>query len=186
MPSRLIGQNTRDHSQFRDANMQLTAEKLGKSDKLDRLRYLRADGSSTSSSMPRQGILPHDLVHYVVESALPLQHGFMSQVAAGADAAFVMQAAHDPANTRIAVEAVQVEAVVEALQAQLWNGGFDSESFNEGVLGACIARAMPAPNLEGLDAEKALFERALALNQQWSELGYFQSITLVFKQQPKA
>ena len=50
--------------------MHLLAEKLGKTDKLDRLRYRRADGSETACPMPRQGTLPHDLVHYIVESRL--------------------------------------------------------------------------------------------------------------------
>ena len=31
---------------------------------------MRRDGSTTGCAMPRQGILPHDLVHYVVESTL--------------------------------------------------------------------------------------------------------------------
>ena len=42
--------------------MKLIAEKLGKTDKLDRLRYERDNGSSTETAMPRQGILPHDLI----------------------------------------------------------------------------------------------------------------------------
>ncbi|WP_017171899.1 hypothetical protein [Xanthomonas phaseoli] len=94
--------------------MKLIAEKLGKSDKADRLRFFRADGSETQCAMPRQGTLPHDLIHYIVESALPLKHGFLSQVAAGSDAGFVMQAVHDPSNRSVETESVQAEAIVEA------------------------------------------------------------------------
>jgi hypothetical protein len=57
--------------------MKLIAERLGRNDKLDRLRCIRRDGSETATSMPRQGILPHDLVHYVVESGLGWRHGFL-------------------------------------------------------------------------------------------------------------
>ena len=74
--------------------MKLIAEKAGKADRYDNLRYVRADGSESRSPMPRQGTLPHDLIHYVVESTLPLKFGFMSLVARGADALFVMETVH--------------------------------------------------------------------------------------------
>ena len=54
--------------------MRLIATKLGPTDKSDSLTFLRSDGSSARIPLPRQGILPHDLVHFVVESALPLPH----------------------------------------------------------------------------------------------------------------
>jgi hypothetical protein len=46
--------------------MKLIAERLGRND------------SETTTAMPRQGILPHDLVHYVVESGLGWRHGFLA------------------------------------------------------------------------------------------------------------
>ena len=58
--------------------MRLIAEKRSSRDKYDVLRFVRNNGSATDALMPRQGILPHDLIHYVVESALPLRHGFLS------------------------------------------------------------------------------------------------------------
>src|ERR1700739_539951 len=63
--------------------MRLLARKLGKSEKHDLLTCTRVDGSVTQVAMPRHGILPHDLVHSIVESVLPFRHGFMSQVADG-------------------------------------------------------------------------------------------------------
>ena len=71
--------------------MKLTATKSGKSDKLDNLLCTRADGTHTAVKMPRQGILPHDLIHYVVQSTLGYRHGFLGEVANGADIAFAMQ-----------------------------------------------------------------------------------------------
>ena len=112
--------------------VKLIAEKLGKTDKYDRLRFVRSDGSQSKISMPRQGTLPHDLVHYVVESALPLKHGFLSLVAAGADALFVMDTVHDRESPAIEADAVQAEAVVEALQTQLWTDTFEMDDFLEG------------------------------------------------------
>ena len=158
--------------------MKLIAEKLGKNEKYDRLKYLRSDGSQTQSAMPRQGTLPHDLVHYVVESALPLRAGFLSLVAAGADAAFVMQAVHDQANAE--AEAVQAEAVVEALQAQLWSGAFDPEAFLEGVCSACAARGQPPFEFADANAGADLYRKALELDRRWQPLANFQSLTLEF------
>ncbi|MBF6025043.1 hypothetical protein IU514_13510 [Lysobacter niastensis] len=159
--------------------MKLIAEKLGKSDKLDRLRFVRADGSETRCPMPRQGTLPHDLVHYVVESALPLKHGFLGLVAAGSEASFIMQAVHDPANPALETEAVQAEAIVEALQTQLWGGTFDRASFLEAVQLATISRDKPVFEFVGLDPE-ALYSRALCLMEQWSQVPFHQSMELAF------
>lgn len=49
--------------------MRLIATRQGRADRYDQLRCVRRDGSTTGCAMPRQGILPHDLVHYVVESS---------------------------------------------------------------------------------------------------------------------
>jgi hypothetical protein len=159
--------------------MKLIAEKLGKSDKIDRLRFIRADGSETHCPMPRQGTLPHDLVHYVVESALPLKHGFLSLVASGLDAGFVILAGHDPANLAVETEAVQAEAIVEALQTQLWVGTFDRECFLEATRLASTSRNKPAFEFVGIDPE-ALYSRALYLLEQWSQVPFHQSLELAF------
>jgi hypothetical protein len=159
--------------------MKLIAQRRGKNEKYDRLRYVRADGSETSSEMPRQGILPHDLVHYVVESGLPLRHGFLSLVAKGADAGFVMDAIHDKTNLQVEIEAVQTEAIVEALQSQLWSGVFDIDAFLDGVRGACEARQKPVYVFAEIDPEE-LYHRAIELNRQWMLLENFQSLELDF------
>ena len=160
--------------------MKLIAEKLGKSDKCDRLRFVRADGSETQTSMPRQGTLPHDLVHYVVESALPLKHGFLGLVASGSDAGFVMQTVHDQSNPTVETEAVQAEAVVEALQTQLWGGSFDLGAFTEGAALASAARGKAAFDFTGIDPQVVLYERALALLERWTQVPHHQSMELAF------
>ncbi|MCY0916362.1 hypothetical protein [Massilia antarctica] len=160
--------------------MQLIAEKLGKSDKLDRLRYLRDDGSSTETAMPRQGILPHDLVHYVVESALGLRNGFTGLVARGAQASFAMEMAHDPAGKQVETEAIQVEAVVEALQTQLWSGQFGNADFAEAVRTACLGRERAPFDLAGIDAERLLYQGALELSARWMAVPFHRTLTLSF------
>jgi hypothetical protein len=161
--------------------MQLMARKLGKADKHDLLRCTRADGSTTQVTMPRQGVLPHDLVHFVVESALPFRHGFLSQVADGASIAFDAGVSYVQGPERHVVESGQVESIVEALQSQLWAGAFDAPSFLDGVRLACESRGLPAPALPAMDLEAALFERAMRLNEAWMQLAPEQSLTLAFE-----
>ena len=160
--------------------MKLIAEKLGKNDKLDRLRFVRADGSETQTVKPRQGTLPHDLVHFIVESALPLKHGFLSLVAMGSSADFVMQVVHDPANQTIATEAVQAEAIVEALQTQLWAGSFDLGAFMDGATSASAARGRTAFDFTGIDPQTTLYDCALGLLERWVQVPYHQCLELSF------
>ena len=159
--------------------MKLIAEKAGKTDRYDNLRYVRADGTESRSPMPRQGTLPHDLIHYVVESTLPLEFGFLSLVARGADALFVMETVHDRTNPAVETEAVQAEAVVEALQTQLWSGEFDTDAFLEGARLATAARDKPAFDFSAIDP-RILYDRALELLERWHGVPFHQSIELEF------
>ena len=160
--------------------MKLLAEKRSSNDKYDVLRFVRNNGSATDTLMPRQGILPHDLIHYVVESALPLRHGFLSQVALGADAQFVLQAVHCAANPAVHRQAAQVEAIVEGLQTQLWCGSFDLGAFLEAANGACAARGHPPFDLAGIDVHACLYQRAQALHAQWQEIPFHRALALDF------
>jgi hypothetical protein len=166
--------------------MKLIAEKRSPTDKYDVLRFVRNNGSCSDVLMPRQGILPHDLVHYVVESALPLRHGFLSLLARGAEAQFLMAEVHDKNNPHVAVEAVQAEAIVEGLQAQLWSGAFDEQAFLDGAAAACTARSQPPFDFGALaiDLRAALYERAQALDAQWRAAPYYSTLTLEFSPQP--
>ena len=164
--------------------MKLIATRQGRTDKYDQLRCVRRDGSATGCPMPRQGILPHDLIHYVVESTLDWRHAFYGMVAAGADIGPAMEQSHDPANRALADQAVHAEAVVESLQAQLWSAGadpgaFDDAMFLEGVRGACTARGRSLPVL--LDGSgRRLFDAVLALNARWEALPWYGALELDF------
>ena len=60
----------------------------------DRIFVTRSDGSEVSWSFPSYGEgLPHDLVHWVVESCCGLRWGFWGRVDAGADPDAVARAA---------------------------------------------------------------------------------------------
>jgi hypothetical protein len=160
--------------------MRLTARKLGKSDRNDLLVCTRADGSTAQVAMPRQGVLPHDLLHYVVETALPFRHGFLSQVADGGSIAIDAGMSYIDGPAQHVLESGQVESLVEALQTQLWAGVFDEDAFLEGARLACESRQLPAPSLSGLDLQALLFDRARQLNDDWMQVPPQQSMTLEF------
>jgi len=161
--------------------MKMIARKLGKAERNDLLVCTRADGSTAQVAMPRQGVLPHDLIHWIVESALPFRHGFLSQVADGASIAIDAGMSYVAGPERHVIESGQVESIVEALQTQLWAGAFDSEAFLEGVRLTCESRKLPVPALPAVDLESLLFERARELNLQWMQVPPQQSMTLVFE-----
>ena len=150
--------------------MKLIATKHGKSEKYDSLRCVRRDGSQGSVQMPRQGILPHDLIHFVVEDTLAYTGGFLGMVAAGSEIGFAMEQGHDIANGALADQAVHAEAIVESLQAQLWSGVFDAGQFAEGLRSACDMRGRPAPDLDGVDVEIQLYDAVRALAAIWHGL----------------
>lgn len=160
--------------------MQVVAHKLGPADKLDRFRCVRRDGSQTECAMPRQGILPHDLIHYVVETRLGFEAAFLGMVAAGAELAFAMQQSHELGDPGRLAQAGQAESLVEALQTQLWAGAFDPAAFDEGLSGACTMRGVPLPDLSGMDVEQALFRAAIDLNRDWAALPFHAPMTLEF------
>jgi hypothetical protein len=160
--------------------MKLIAEKRSSSDRYDVLRMVRNNGSCTETLMPRQDVLPHDLLHYVVESALPLRQGFLSQLALGHEAEPLTRAVHDPANRALAPEAAQAEAIVEQLQQQLSAGRFDLDAFLDAAARACAVRAQPPFDFSAYDVRSCLYERALALHRQWSTAPWFSTLSLEF------
>jgi hypothetical protein len=160
--------------------LRLVARKLDATSKRDELTFERGDGSRSTIDMPRQGILPHDLLHFVVEDGLALDDGFLSLIAAGADARFTMEALHDPAGCAVADAAVRAEALVEALQAQLWSGAFDAESFTYGVEMACASRGVGPGELPARERARALFDRARSLFDAWANVPPGETLRLAF------
>lgn len=68
----------------------LTASFTRRREPTDRVRVTRSDGTSTAWDFPTYGdVLPHDLVHLVVEEGLGLTAGFWGLVDQGADVVMV-------------------------------------------------------------------------------------------------
>jgi hypothetical protein len=93
------------------------------------------DGAATQRiDCPKQGIIPHDMVHYAVESTVMAQ-GFLRRVVAGEGGGYRMQSRE---------ESDGVERLVEVFQGDAWSGGASSP---EDMLGmyrlTCAARECP-------------------------------------------
>ena len=95
-----------------------------------------------------------------------------------------MRALHDGGNPDIETQSVQAEAIVEALQSQLWSGSFDMAAFSEGVRSACAARKKPAFEFAGIDPCTQLFDSALELNARWELVPFHQGMFLEFPPRP--
>jgi hypothetical protein len=80
--------------------------------KFDRLDIVAADGPRAAIDCPKQGIIPHDMVHWAVESIVEAA-GFLHLVAGGGDGGF-----------RTGIEdrtAQSVERLVEMFQGEGWS-----------------------------------------------------------------
>lgn len=160
--------------------MKLVAVKSPARENYDRLEFRRRDGTSSEVDMPRHGVLPHELVHYLVETGFGFTTAFLSLVARGADARHVLDSVHDPANAELDREAIVAEAIVEALQTQLWNSMFDFEFFESGVHTACNARNVPPPAHLDPIAARNVYEAAVNLHAQWAKVPPLGTLELHF------
>ena len=80
--------------------------------KFDRLVIVAADGPRPPIDCPKQGIIPHDMVHWAVEAEVAAT-GFLGLIASGGDGGF-----------RLGLEdrtAQSVERLVEMFQGEGWS-----------------------------------------------------------------
>src|SRR6476619_863211 len=83
-----------------------------RSGKYDDLAIDGTDGPPQIIRCPKQGIIPHDMVHYAVESTLA-HTGFLGLLADGRPATFATAGADAEES---------IERLVESLQAEMWGG----------------------------------------------------------------
>ena len=115
----------------------------------DGLICLRPDGTSTRGDMPRQGILPHDAFHFVVETTLGWREGFFGQIARGSSLELVVTQLHgEKADWSKNPQALQSESLVECLQAEQWGGAADPATFAETLAVTCHRRGVQPPVLD--------------------------------------
>jgi hypothetical protein len=160
----------------------------------DSIELCRADGTRLVTSFPRKGPVPHDAVHFVVESELGIHSGFWGRVAGGRspeDVAADAKAAGHASASRAArpdpsfVAAIQAERLVECFEADLWGGGCDPATFRGVVEAACrqsLVEAFPLTD-EAIEAVRA---RLIRLRDDWAALPIGGSCTFDWPEQPNA
>lgn len=98
--------------------------------KYDDLAFDRTGGSPEMIRCPKQGIIPHDMVHYAVESALA-HRGFLGMVADGEGASLTAKGGDSED---------AIERLVECFQAEMWGGRVPAEDLVAAYEHACDAR----------------------------------------------
>lgn len=123
--------------------------------KADTLTCVRPDGSSTRGEMPRQGILPHDAFHFVVETTLHWRDAFFGQIAAGASLDHLVAELHgEKIDWSKNKQALQSESLVECLQAEQWGGAADPATFAETLVITCRRRSVPPPDIDAAELDR--------------------------------
>src|SRR5215213_7969950 len=144
--------------------MQLTFTK--RDAKHDDLLIERADESSETIACPKQGIIPHDMVHYAVESTLA-HRGFLSLVADGGAADF---------GTSGADTEEAVERLVECFQAEMWGGRVAAAELLATYQLACAARDHSAAPIAAAEVA-SIRARLDDLTAQWAAVPLNGSLT---------
>jgi len=137
------------------------------SGKFDQMLVHRGDGTEVVDC-PKQRIIPHDMVHYAVESTLE-KRGFLSRIRDGEAANFQM---------RSEAESDGVERLVEVFQGDAWSGGTSSPAdMLELYQVTCRARQCPplAVKVEDILAVRDLI---CELDRQWQALPVGQTVDL--------
>jgi hypothetical protein len=98
--------------------------------KTDKVEFKSSDRVLTKIENPKQGILPHDFIHAIIESQLGVR-GFTDLIFAGQNVEFAMSADS---------EAWLSESMVEAIQGMLWSGQMDLDPFNAWIKEICHQR----------------------------------------------
>jgi hypothetical protein len=138
--------------------------------KHDRMEVVRADAPNQQVDCPKQGIIPHDMVHVAVESVLH-KRGFVTRLAAGETLDYRMVAE---------AESDGVERLVEVFQADGWAGWNSAPADMLDLYRVtCRARQCEPLAVDVQDVE-AVRERILALTARWQATGVGQSVALEF------
>jgi hypothetical protein len=145
--------------------IRLTFTKLaGKYDKL----LIQGHGRELSVDCPKQGIIPHDLIHYAIEKVMHLR-GFVRLVSEGKPEAELRNADYD---------ALLGEALVETLQAEMWSGGpADDAAFLEMLAVTMDARGQKLRPLAPEILTKVRAEIA-SLTEAWSSVTPYKTLVL--------
>ena len=135
--------------------------------KYDDLSIERDDGQTETIRCPKQGIIPHDMVHYAIESTLA-HRGFLGLVADGEAAEFATTGGDSE-------EAI--ERLVESFQAELWGGRVPADELLATYRHACDARghSAVAVSIDDVDSIRARLDE---LAEKWADVPVNASLTV--------
>jgi hypothetical protein len=123
--------------------------------KADTLTCVRPDGTRTESAMPRQGILPHEAFHFVIETSLGWHDALFGDLARGLTLGAATARTHGhQTEWRKNVQGRQAEALVECLEAEQWGGANDPATFAEMLVKASRRRGVPPPDVTPEEIER--------------------------------
>lgn len=128
--------------------------------KYDRMEVFRDGRDVEALDCPKQRIIPHDMVHFVVESILE-KRGFLTRVRDGEAASLRMLPDQ---------ESDSVERLVEVFQGDAWSGsGSAHAEMIDLYRVTCRARQCPMLDVDGaiIDEVRA---RMAELNAAWTQL----------------
>jgi len=146
----------------------------------DTLHCVRPDGTTTQGPMPRQGILPHDAFHFVVESTLAWRDAFFGRLSRGAAHDRLTALLHGEKIDRVKpAQALQSEALIACLQANQWGGASDPATFAETLIAACRLRGVPPPDIDA-DELTAVRTALREFGAAWRPLNPGQSLERTF------
>jgi hypothetical protein len=136
--------------------------------KHDQLLVRRPGLADERIECPKQRIIPHDMVHYAVESTLR-RRGFLARVRDGEQASFRMQSEG---------ESDGVERLVEVIQGDAWSGAASTPAeLMDLYRVTCSAR--DCPPLEVTESDIGAIRDCIAgLTARWEQLAVGQSLTL--------
>jgi len=138
------------------------------SGKYDRMDVVRDDVVAGTIQCPKQGIIPHDMVHYAVESTLH-KRGFISRALEGEAVSFQMEG--EP-------ESDGVERLVEVFQADGWAGWkTEPDEMLDMYRVTCSARQCDPLKISADDIE-AVRSRILELTVLWEAVPVGESLAL--------
>ena len=142
--------------------------------KHDRLDVIRNGVPAERIDCPKQGIIPHDMVHFAVEQTLQ-RRGFLRRVHDGEAAGFRMEAA---------AESDAVERLVEVLQADGWSGWRSAPAdLIDLYRQTCAARQCLPLLLAAADVD-AVRAQILDLTARWQAVAVGAALTLHFEPGP--
>lgn len=160
---------------------------ITKGEGTDRIEARRADGSTVGFELPKKGpLIPHDLVHLVVEQELGIADGFWGLVAAGWPPEAIGQRSKDGGHASAArasapapeiVPILQAERAVEAFEADLWSGGGDNETLRAMIRAGCEQSFVPAPAVDDAHIER-IRARLIGFRDEWAQLDPGGSLSL--------